>query len=148
MIGIFSMRVVAEKNFRGFSAVEVLLATALFSIIAAAISGSLIYGQQSTANAGSLSQAAFLADEGIEVVRNIRNDSFANLTDGTYGLVISGNQWIFSGSSDTVGQFTRQVVISTMDSTRKTIASTVTWQQTPSRTGTITITTRLTAWQE
>lgn len=142
-----------EKLFRhkyvaGFSAVEALLATALFALIAVAISGSLIYGQQSGTLAHDRIQAALLADEGLEAVRSISDDSFTNLTDGTYGLQISGNQWVFSGSSDSSGVFTRQVTIATVDASRKNITSTVTWQETPQRTGTVAMETRFTAWAE
>jgi hypothetical protein len=88
-----------------------------------------------------------LAEEGLEAVRNLRDGTFTNLTSGTYGLAISNGKWMLSGSSDTTGIFTRQITVSSLDAQRKQITSTVTWQQTPQRTGTVTLTGTLTNWQ-
>ncbi len=135
---------------RGFSVVEILLAGSLLVVIVTAFVGAVIYGQESTVVAGGRARAAFLAEEGIEAVRNIRDESFSNLADGTYGLAVSNYQWIFSGSSDTTDGFVRQINISTIDasSTRKIITSNVTWQETAQRSGTITLTERLTNWRQ
>ena len=111
----------------GFSPVEVLLAATLFGFLATALIGAIIYGQQSTATAGERSRAAFLAAEGIEAARNIRDSGFSGVTDGTFGIAQSSNQWAFSGSSDTSGIFTRQLSISSNGSDRKNITSTVSW---------------------
>ncbi len=134
-------------NQAGFSLVEVILASAVFVLLVAALVGAYLYGQEATALAGSRARAVLLAEEGLEATRNIRDDKFSNLTDGTHGLVISGNQWIFSGSQDTADIFTRQIIISSISATRKAITSTVTWQQNPERTGSVTLTTRLTKLQ-
>lgn len=138
----------AQSHFsQGFSLVEVLLAVSVFGLIVTALSGGLIYGQQSTALAGARSRAAILADEGLEVARNIRDENYSNLVDGTYGLAISANQWVFSGTSDVTDIFTRAITISAVDANRKLVASTVTWQQNPQRTGSIILTTYLTNWK-
>ena len=112
---------------RGFLSMEVLLAAVIFGFLAVAVVGAFVYGRQSTAGSGEFDRATALADEGVEAVRNIRDAAYSNLVDGTYGLAQSGGQWTLSGSSDTTGIFTRQVVISTVDSTRKSIATTVSW---------------------
>lgn len=132
---------------QGFSLVEVLLSVAVFSLIVTALVGGLIYGQQSTALAGMRSRAALLADEGLESVRNIRDANFSNLTDGTFGLTTTGNQWNLSGSSDITDIFTRAVTVSAVDANRKLVTSTVTWQQNPQRTGNVTLATYLTNWK-
>lgn len=111
----------------GFSTVEVLLAATLFAFLATAVAGALIYGRQSTTNAGNRSRAIYLAEEGLEGARNIRDNAYTNLVDGTYGLTQSSGQWVLSGSSDTAGAYTRQVTISTVDTARKNITSTVSW---------------------
>lgn len=131
---------------KGFSLVEVLLAVAVFALIVSGLIGGLIYGQQSTALAGQHARAVMLADEGLEAVRNIRDAGFINLADGTYGLTTTGNQWNLSGSSDTTDIFTRQVIISTVDTKRKNITINVTWQQNPQRTGSVSVVTYLTNW--
>lgn len=132
---------------KGFSLVEVILATAIFALLVTAFVGAYLYGEESTALATNRSQAILLAEEGLEATRNIRDASYTNLTTGTHGLVVSSNQWEFSGTSDTTDSFfTRQVVISSPTPNRKEVTSTVTWQQTPSRTGSVTLTTQFTNW--
>lgn len=133
---------------RGFSLVEVLLAVSVFALIVTALTGGLIYGQQSTAVSGQRAKATFLAEEGLEAVRNIRDASFSNLTNGTFGLSTAGNQWSLSGSSDTTDIFTRAIAISSVDADRKQVVSTVTWQQTPSQNGSVTLSTYLTQWKK
>ena len=132
---------------RGFSLVEVLLAVSIFGLIVTGLIGGLIYGQQSTALAGQRARAVMLADEGLEAVRNIRDENFSNLTDGPFGLTTTGNQWNLSGSSDVTDIFTRQIVISTVDAKRKNVTANVAWQQNPQRTGQVQVVTYLTNWK-
>ncbi len=134
-------------DYRGFSIVEVLLASTVFALLATALIGAVIYGRESMATAGARGRALLIAEEGLEAGRNIRDSNFADLTDGNYGLSLFGNQWLFSGTSDVVFPFTRQVAISTPSADRKQVVSTVTWQQTPSRTGTVTLATYHTNWR-
>lgn len=133
---------------KGFSLVEVILATSIFVLLATALIGSYLYGQESTMLAGNRAQAVLLAEEGLEVMRNLRDADFLNLTNGTHGLTLSGDQWNLSGSSDVSGIFTRQIEISSIDDDRKGITSTVTWQQNPQREGTVSLATRLTNWMQ
>lgn len=131
----------------GFSLVEVILASAIFALLITAIVGGIIYGRESTAISGSRGRAIAFAEEGIEAVRNLRDQNFGNLTDGTHGLTVSLGQWFFSGTSDVNGIFTRQIEVGTLNENTKNITSTVTWQQTPSRIGKIVISSRLTNWR-
>ncbi len=136
-----------SKN-SGFSLVEVLLASSLLVIIVLALGGTVMYGQESTRLSGERARATFLAEEALEAVRNIRDDDFANLVDGTHGLQIIGNQWEFSGTNDqTDSMFTRSVTISTIDQYRKEVVATVSWQQTVQRSGTVVLQMYLTDWQ-
>ncbi len=112
-----------------------------------AIVGALIVGQESVRVSGERARALFFAEEGLEATRNIRDNNFTNLVDGTHGFVLAANQWTLSGNSNTTDGFTRAVTISPIDTKTKTVASTVSWQQTLQRTGTVTLTTRLTNWQ-
>ncbi|HSX18141.1 MAG TPA: beta-propeller domain-containing protein [Candidatus Saccharimonadales bacterium] len=136
---------IIKRTQGGFSAVEVLLAATVFGFLVIAVSGAIIYGRASSASAGERMRATQLADEGIEVTRNLRDNSFVNLTDGPHGLVQNSGQWSFSGTSDTVGIFTRQVTVATVDSNRKTITATVSWQQNSS-TSQVTVSSELTYW--
>ena len=115
----------------GFFSVEALLAVAIFALLVTALVGAYLYGQESTVFSGNHARATMLAEEGLEAVRNIRDENFFNLTDGTHGLTISGNQWILSGSSDASGIFTRQISISSIDAERRQISSSVSWHYEP-----------------
>lgn len=132
----------------GFSLVETLLASAVLALTVTALIGAVIYGRESTGVAGMLGRATYLAEEGLEAIRNLRDSAFTNLINGDHGLVVSGNIWTFSGTSDTTDNFMRTVAISTVDSVRKLVTSTITWQQTPSRSGSVVLTTYLTDWRE
>lgn len=134
-------------HIKGFSLVEALLSVSLFALLVTALVGAVIYGRESTAVAGARARAIAIAEEGLEATRNIRDASLVTLTDGNHGLVISANQWAFSGTSDAVDPFTRQVAISTPSTNRRQAVSTVTWQQTPSRTGSAALTTYHTNWR-
>src|SRR3989344_1547146 len=116
----------------GFTLVEVVVASAVFLIIVAAFGGAVIYSQGGMARAGERGRASFLALEGIEATRAMRDASFASLADGQHGLAVSGGLWTFSGTSDVTGIFTRQMTVGTIDADRKRVTSTVTWLQQPS----------------
>lgn len=132
---------------KGFSLLEVLLSVSLFSFIITALVGAVIYGQESAAVSGTRARAIFLAEEGLEASRNIRDNNFSDLTDGDHGLAVFGNNWIFSGTSDAADIFTRQIVINAVAADRKQIISTVTWRQTPQRSGSVSLTSYLTNWR-
>ncbi len=136
----------ATKRQRGFSVVEVLLAATVFGFLATAIIGAIIYGRASTADGGARARANMVADEGVEAVRNIRDAGYASLTNGTYGLVQSGNTWTLSGSSDiTTSQFTRSVTIADNGSNRKLITSNVNWNSAGGP-GQVSVVSELTNW--
>lgn len=103
------------------------MASALFALLTTALIGAMVYGQQATKISGDRSQAVLLADEGIEAVRSIRDEDFANLTDGTFGLGIGGGQWSFAGASDTQGIYTRAITINSIDAVRKSITTAISW---------------------
>lgn len=135
---------------RGFSLVEIILASALLSIIVTGVSGALIYSQESTTLAGKRSRAVLLAEEGFEAARNMRDAGFGNLADGAHGLAISNNQWAFTGLTDTTDIFTRSLSVAstTIEEKRRKIAtSTVIWSETPMRSGAITFETYFTDWR-
>ncbi len=124
-----------------------LLAATVFGLLVTGLTGALIYGRSATATAGDRTRAVQLADEGIQAATNIRNSSYGNLADTTgAGLAQSSGQWVFSGTSDTSGIYTRQITITTSSTNHKTVASTVTWPQAGNTTGQVTVTATLTNW--
>lgn len=144
----YTRKIKDERNavFSGFSIIEVLLAGSIFILLVAAFVGTYLYGQEATALAGSRARATFIAEGGLAAVRNIRDSGYTGLVDGTHGLATTSNQWSFSGSSDTVGAFTRKVTISPFGANGKVVVSNVTWQQNAQRTGSVSLITLLTNW--
>lgn len=116
------------KNKRGFSLVEAIVATAIFSIITTSIAATYINVSGYILSSGVETQAIFLAEEGLEATRNIRDNDFTNLDNGNHGISSSGSEWSFSGSSDTNGIYTRQINISdASDSDTKEVSSQISW---------------------
>lgn len=136
------------KN-RGFSLVEILVALSVFLVFVLATLGLSSDIARSARHTANSERAAVLAEEAIEVSRNLRdaNPSFSTLPDGTYGLDISGNQWNLSGSSDTQGIFTRSVTISAINGSQKKVTATVSWADQVSQTNSVTTNTYLTNWR-
>src|SRR3989338_1557120 len=122
-----------NMNKQGFSLVEIIMAIALLSIIVLGFVRWLIVAQENIIFSGQHNRALFLAEEGLEATRNIRDDDFSFLVNGTHGLAVSASQWIFSGSSDTTDLFTREITIFPVDTDRKEVTSQITWNQTPYR---------------
>lgn len=74
-------------------------------------------------------QATLLAQEGIEAIRTIRDNDFSDLTNGPYGIVLSGGTWLLSGTSDTTDGFTRVITITDGSiANTKLITSEVLWE--------------------
>ncbi|HEX8762980.1 MAG TPA: hypothetical protein VF733_04465 [Candidatus Saccharimonadales bacterium] len=127
MLRVWSAISRGYSNQRGFSPVEVLLAATVFGFVVVALIGAIIYGRESTAGAGDRSRAVFLADEGLQAVRNIRDSGFSTLTDGTYYLSQTGNQWGLASTCDANCNASRQVTIAANGADRKNVTSTASW---------------------
>lgn len=69
-------------------------------------------------------QALFLAKEGIEAARAMRDYDFNLLIDGPHGIAFGTSTWSFTGTSDTANGFTRTVTVSPFDLRTKKITST------------------------
>ena len=67
----------------GFSLVEVLLALAVFAVIATFVVVAFSYGEESTVLSGSSARATSLASEGLDAIENLRDEDFASVPDGT-----------------------------------------------------------------
>ncbi len=130
----------------GFVLIEVILASALFLLLVVALGGALLYGQETSSLAGNRTRAVFLADEGLEAVRNIRDEDFTQLSNGTYGLTEAGGAWALSSSADVTDIFSRTITIDDAAPGVKTVTAVVTWQQNAQRTGEVTVMTRLSDW--
>ena len=138
---IINMRL--YHSVRGFSLIEVVAAAGIFLLLVTGFVSALSLTRRSALNAGNRGRALFLAEEGLEAVRNIRDERFANLADGDYGLAALNGVYGFTPAADVTGIFTRAVVITSVDATTKEIASTVTWPKNFGRPGQVSLTTYL-----
>ncbi|MFH1956384.1 MAG: hypothetical protein ABIJ28_01940 [Patescibacteria group bacterium] len=136
------------KYNKGQSLVEVLVAIAIFIGGISLIGFLVIDAGIASRQASERTRALSLAKEGLEAARSIRDNNFANLVNGSHGLVLSGNQWTFSGISDPQDQFNRSVTITEIDSNTKKIVSNVNWQFSSNRPSEVELATYLTNWQQ
>ena len=135
-------------NNTGFMLVEILVAISIISVsilAATAVSQKSVYVSRQAFHSA---QAAFLLEEGAEATRVFRDNAWSNisvLTVGTnYYPTFSGGTWTLSSTPNTVGIFTRTVVIAnvnrddttkdisvsgTNDSQTKLVTVTVSWNE-------------------
>lgn len=115
---------------RGFLVVEIMVA---ISIVAVAILVSMAVSQKSMSlsrRAFHATQASFLLEEGAEAARILRDNAWSNISGLTVGTTyyptFSSNTWTLSPTSNTVGIFSRTVVVSNVnrDNTTKDISVT------------------------
>ena len=130
----------------GFSLIEIILSSALLAMFALAFLGVLGFSQESTLRAGQRSRAIFLAEEGLEAARNIRDENFTNLTVGNHGIT-STNKWLFSGQTDIVENFTRTVSVADVNLQTKQVTSEVTWKQAGGNHVSVSFSTLFTDWR-
>jgi len=153
-----------EKTNKGFSIIEVILAAAIFVIFSGGAVALVLHSFSSTRLAKEQLIANNYASEGIDAVKSIGNQSYASLVN-TVGVGVSvtgGGVWTFSGTNNTFDKYTRVITVSdvqrdgsnnvvasggTLDANTKKITSTVTWNFSPNRNKTITLTSYITNWQ-
>ncbi len=127
--------------------VETVVAIAIFSILSTVAYEIYIGVDNLVKRADQKSTALWLAEEGIEAARSIRDEAFVNLVDGTYGLSESSNKWVLAGSSDVNGAYTREVTISTISPDEKDVLATINWTY-KGQSNSLNLNSRLTNWHE
>jgi Tfp pilus assembly protein PilV len=135
------------RNESGQMLVEVLVALSLFVIIITAVIIFFFNGQLATLSAGRNREALGIARNGIEAVRFIRDTDWINMLNGQYGLEFTEGQWRFNGTSDTTGDYTRVISITTPETNIRQIISRVSWQDDRFGQQEIEIATLLSDWQ-
>ncbi len=128
----------------GFSLIEIILAVALLGLVSTIIVGGLVYGQDAPRVSGQRNRATFLAQEGLDATRIIRDEGFSNLTNGTHGLALVNGKWAFSGTSDKTDIFTRSVTVNSIDSNTKNVESRVVWNSSPQKQSNVVLTAQFT----
>jgi prepilin-type N-terminal cleavage/methylation domain-containing protein len=133
----------------GFSLLELILAIAIFSIGSVALATLLIDANLSTRLGGERTEALFYAKEGVEAVRSIRDNSWSDLTDGTYGLSNIDGAWALAADPDLIdNKYTRSVEINETATSTKSINISVVWNVNPGRTASTSLLTILTDWKQ
>jgi len=147
---------------KGFSIVEIIVSVAVLGIISLATITTLIQTLSTNRLSDEYAQGSYLAAEGIEAARSVKEQNWTNLLAGTYGISSSSGYWQLSGTNNVLGKFTRTVAVSavqrnagtivasggTVDANTMKIDSTVSWNFTPLRTNTITQSTYLTYYEK
>jgi Tfp pilus assembly protein PilV len=133
---------------RGFFLIEVIVASAVIGTALIFLVGSIQDSVEVSQRALERTQAAYLLEEGVEVVKAVRDqnngwDTITNLsTSTTYYPTWTGAAWTLSATPVTVGKFTRTVtktavtrnsdqdidMIGTVDPGTMKFTTTVTWQ--------------------
>ncbi len=105
-----------KKISRGFSLIELIVAIAIFSILASGVVYVFVNSYKNFFGVGDKQVVVQFAQEGMEAVRSIRDNSWqsiVNAADGSdRGLVKNNGLWEFSGTENTLNGLTRVVVVS------------------------------------
>jgi hypothetical protein len=141
-----------KLNSKGVLLIEIVLAVAIFGMVALIIISAFTYGRESTSIAGDNSRGAQVANSAVEALHNIAQGSFASLSaynnGTTYYLNAAGTQWSLSTTPTTINNvYTPAVVFSNGPSGSRQATVTVTWKENAQRQGQISSTTYLTNWQ-
>lgn len=149
---------------RGLNLLEILLAMTVLAITAGALLTLFFTNDIAGTTKEYQEQAAFYAEEGLAIVRNIKADNFTNLADGNYGLSASANEYtLVTDYTETVGtDYSRTVVVApvyrnasneidpsgqTLDNSTKEITVTVTWTGQFGGSKSVVLTDYLTDWE-
>ena len=136
---------------KGQSLVELLIAMGVF-VLAVSVITWLILDVYLADRAGRERMiATFLAKEGMEATRSIRDNNWSDLSVGTHGLAISGNNWVLQGTEEDIGEQLkegkRKIIVEDIDSDRKKVTSQVTWKLTEARLQEVNLITYLNKWR-
>ena len=99
---------------KGQSMLEIILALAIFSLIAATITSLAVGNIGALSQGGEHTEAQALAQEGIEAVRSIRDNAWNTNIYTTSSVSRNNNQWVFDGegTTETIGKYTRTIYFS------------------------------------
>lgn len=110
-----------HKN-KGFSIIEVVVASAIVLLIGTGFTGALSQTIALSENALHIGQATSLLEEGAEAVKSIRDDSWTTISGLTVGTTyyLSFNdttkKWALSTTANTIdSMYTRTVVVSAVN---------------------------------
>lgn len=128
-----------EKFNKGFSLIEVILSLSVLAIITTIYMTSILDNEENIFLNTKRNTANNLAKEGIESVTNIRDNNFTNLIDGSYGLSEINNQVSLIPNEDIKNNYTRKIIVSSINPKLKKIEVVISWQENERRNSNITI---------
>jgi type II secretory pathway pseudopilin PulG len=135
----------------GQSLIELLIAMSIFALAVSAITFLILDVYLADRVGRERMIATFLAKEGMEASRSIRDNNWEDLTNGEYGLAMSGGNWVFQGNQEDVSgrlkEGVRKIIVEEIDSNRKKITSQVIWKLTEARSQDVSLITYLTNWR-
>ncbi len=131
----------------GQTLIEVILAVALLAIFASTLSVYLNNQLAYMTRGQSALEAIYLAQEGLEASRSIRDIGWDYLATGTHGLLYEDSSWDFAGTHELIGKFTRTVSVADLSENERQVISLVTWPGT-SAVRSIALATNLSNWRD
>ncbi len=144
-----------SKNLEeGQSLIELIIAIALFAAVILGLSLFIFDSYNASRLALDMTKADFLAEEGLEAARSIRDNKFSDLLAGSHGLIISNGHWIFQGTTEDLstelngGKRVIKIENDPIDQNMKKVTSTVTWKFTENRSEEVKLISYLTNWQK
>lgn len=96
---------------KGFSLLEVVIAIAIFGLMASTMVTLATGGLSALEQGGEQTEAEALAQEGLEAVKSIRDRAWNENTYTTSSVSIAASAWHYTGENTTeaIGQFTRTI---------------------------------------
>jgi type II secretory pathway pseudopilin PulG len=120
---------------KGQSLIELVVALGVFVIVTSALAYLVLNSYVAGRLGQEITQANFLAEEGLERARSIRDNNWQDLMIGE--------------STETIdGKFIRTIKVDAIDANRKKVTSKITWPFSGSKTQEISLVTYLTNWQK
>lgn len=145
---MFNVQFIPNAARDGSLLLEAIVAIGVFAIFLGGIGLSLVLGERTTLASGDRERAAFLAEEQLEAVRQMRTVNFGSLTAGTHGVALTDTGWNFSGSSTVNNGYQSSVLISPTATDRINVVSTVQWNFGNTRSGSVVMDTLVTDWRK
>lgn len=140
-----------KKYSKGQSLLELIISIGIFVAVIASLVFFVFDSYLSNRLSNEMTKANFLAEEGLEAAKSIRDNNFSDLLAGSHGLIISNGHWIFQGTEEDISSQLnsgkRVVLIENIDSNRKKITSSVNWNFTENRPEEVRLVSYLTNWQ-
>lgn len=148
---------------KGFTLIEIQIAMFIFVVFVGA-AASLYFTSSFSSNIKiDQNKASQYANEGIEIVKNIKFDSFLNLSDGNYALSRSGDEYTLGAGTETLeGIYDRAISIepvyrnasgniddagAVLDSLMKKVTSSVSWNSALSGTHSVNVVQYMSDWE-